>query len=139
MKRKALIEKVKNVFWALFFAIALWLVMVQSEQRPEPATAILTVNAPGVNVKYMTPNGQRPEVQVTLRGSATDLGRVDRTHVEAVYNVPEGTEMGQKTYAAKDFEFQLPPGVEVDKTVLREEVRVELAKRKTDLLPIDLE
>ncbi|HVY62949.1 MAG TPA: hypothetical protein VHF22_14930 [Planctomycetota bacterium] len=138
-RRRATLESVKNVFWALLFAVALWLVMAQSEQTTREVDVTLNVAPPtGANVNYMTRLNQPPAARVMVRGPRTILERLNEGPYEAIYKVPESTDLGLKTYAVKDFEFHLPPGVEVERTGLQPpEIKVELAQRQVDELAVE--
>jgi len=137
MRKRVILDNVQNVAWALVFAIALWLVMVQSQQRSAQIPAYLTVEATGgINVKYLDAT-QRAIEKVTVKGSAGDIAAMSR-NVQGVYRVPEADPMGVRKFQAKDFEFRLGPGLEVDKAALTAEVDVELAKEKAGRLAIEL-
>ncbi len=142
MIRKAVFENLKNLVWALIFAIALWLVMVQSEQTSQGVDATFHVLAPGreINVKYLTPENRPPTFSVTLRGTQQALGRLESA-VVAEYDIPPGNiEPGPRAYPTRNFEFRgLPIGVTVDRSSLTQEIQVELARRKTEQLRVDLQ
>ena len=136
-KRRAAFESLKNVFWAFLFAVALWLVMAQSEMTTRDVYVRFIVSAPGMNVSYGTARNQAPVERVTVRGTRTSLERLGEGEYEATYPVPATSELGPKTYAARDFVFHFPEGVDVDKTVLAREITVDLAKSKEDELAVE--
>jgi hypothetical protein len=140
MKKRDVIESAKNVIWAFVFALALWLVMVQSQQKTENQRVQFNVlpGSKGINVKYV-PTDSPPRDSIQVRGSASDLARRKIDLAQAHFILPEDQKMGINRIPYSRFKFILDPGVAVDEGALTGEVEVELAKEERRRLAIDID